>query len=86
MVTVFEHKSPHAFVQISDTKSVEFVDYTFLTDDEKLTKKLKESNAFEKWFWVAEEVKDMAEYEALKKEAQKPKRRSRISSGAVGTN
>lgn len=85
MVTVFEHKSPHAFVQIGE-KNIEFVDYTFMTENEKLTKQIKESPAFENWFWVAQEVKDLAEYEALKKEAMKPKRRSRINSGATGTN
>jgi hypothetical protein len=86
MVTVFEHKSPHAFVQISDSESVEFVDYTFLTENEKTVKKLKDSNGFENWFWVAQEVKDRAELEELKKQEAKPKRRIKVVSGATGTS
>ncbi len=86
MVTVFEHKSPHAFVQVSDSESVEFVDYTFMTENEKTVSKLKALSGYENWFWVAQEVKDRTEYEAMKKEASKPKRRSRIQSGATGTN
>lgn len=86
MVTVFEHKYSHSIVQLGN-RNVEFLDHTFITEDEELANEIKESKSFKNGkIIVLQEVKSRQELEDQKKEQQKRRGRPRVISGSKGTN